>query len=51
MHPLHPSSEVEMNALHRCFTLGDNVQLVVEEIGNSRASIYAWRKNPTRNTW
>ena len=44
VHPLHPSYEVKMNTIHRCFTLGDNVQLVAEEIGYSRASIYTWRK-------
>ena len=36
-HSRHPSVEVKLNALHRCFELG-------EDIGYSSASIYKWRK-------
>ena len=43
-HLRHPSVEIKMEAIHRCFELGENVQLVSEEIGYSRASIYTWRK-------
>lgn len=42
-HPLHPSVETKLNILHRCFELGENVQLVSEETGYSRTSIYTWR--------
>lgn len=43
-HPRHPSVELKLDTIHRCFMLGENVQLVSEEIGYSRASIYIWRK-------
>ena len=43
-HPLHPSVETKLNILHRCFELGENVQLVSEETGYSRVSIYTWRR-------
>lgn len=33
-----------MNTLHRCFENGESVKSVSEEIGYSRANIYAWRK-------
>lgn len=33
-----------MDAIHRCFELGESIKCVSEEIGYSRASIYAWRK-------
>ena len=39
-HPLHPSLETKLAILHRCFIEGENVQLVSEETGYSRASIY-----------
>lgn len=41
---LHPSYKIKLDAIHRCFELGENVQLVAEEIGYSRVSIYTWRK-------
>jgi len=47
-HRLHPSYEIKMNAIYRCFELGVNVQFVSEEIGYSRASIYTWRKKYIR---
>ena len=43
-HPRNPSLEVKMDALHRCFELGESIKSVSEEIGYTRASIYAWRK-------
>lgn len=43
-HPRHPSLETKLKTIRRCFELGENVQLVSEEIGYSRASIYTWRK-------
>ena len=47
-HPRHPSVEVKLNALHRCFELGEDIKLVSEDIGYSRASIYKWRKKYLR---
>ena len=43
-HPLHPSVRTKLDILHRCFIEGENVQLVSEETGYSRASIYNWRR-------
>lgn len=43
-HPLHPSVKTKLAILHRCFIDGENVQLVSEETGYSRASIYCWRR-------
>lgn len=43
-HPMHPSVELKMDVIDRCFRLGENVQLVSEEIGYTRSSIYMWRK-------
>ena len=43
-HPRNPPIEVKMDAIHRCFELGESIKYVSEEIGYSRASIYAWRK-------
>lgn len=47
-HPRNPSLEVKMDALHRCFELGESIKSVSEEIGYTRASIYAWRKKYLR---
>lgn len=47
-HPRSPSLEVKMDALHRCFELGESIKSVSEEIGYTRASIYAWRKKYLR---
>lgn len=47
-HPRNPPFEVKMNAIHRCFELGESIKCVSEEIGYSRASIYAWRKKYLR---
>jgi len=43
-HPRNPSLEVKLDALHRCYELGENIKYVSEDIGYSRASIYQWRK-------
>ncbi|WP_312282051.1 IS3 family transposase [Oscillibacter sp.] len=43
-HPRHPSLELKLAAIHRCFELGEDVQSVSDEIGYSTASIYLWRK-------
>ncbi len=43
-HPRHPPLELKLNVLHRCFELGEDVQLVSDEIGYSKSSIYTWRK-------
>ena len=47
-HPRNPSLEVKMDALHRCFELGESIKSVSEEIGYTRVSIYAWRKKYLR---
>ncbi len=43
-HPLHPPIELKLDVLHRCFERGECVELISEEIGYSRTSIYMWRK-------
>lgn len=43
-HPRNPSIEVKMDAIHRCFELGESIKSVSEDIGYTRASIYNWRK-------
>ncbi len=43
-HPRNPPLELKLNALRRRFELGENVQLVSDEIGYSTASIYQWRR-------
>lgn len=43
-HPRNPPIEVKMDAIHRCFELGESIKSVSEDIGNTRASIYSWRK-------
>ena len=47
-HPRNPPIEVKMDAIHRCFELGESIKYVSEEIGYSRTSIYAWRKKYLR---
>ena len=47
-HPRHPPVELKLEALHRCFELGEDVKSVSEEIGYSRASIYTWRRKYLR---
>ena len=43
-HPRNPPLEVKLEAIHRCYELGENIKYVSEDIGYSRASIYQWRK-------
>ena len=47
-HPRHPSVNLKLEVLHRCFELGEDVKSVSEEIGYSRASIYTWRRKYLR---
>lgn len=42
--PRHPSAELKLNTLRRCFELGEDVEYVLREIGYSRCSIYKWRR-------
>ena len=43
-HPRNPPLQVKLDAIHRCYELGENIKYVSEDIGYSRASIYQWRK-------
>ena len=43
-HPRNPPLEVKLDAIHRCYELGENIKYVSEDIGYIRASIYQWRK-------
>ena len=43
-HPRNSPLEIKIDALHRCYELGENIKYVSEDIGYSRASIYQWRK-------
>ena len=43
-HPRNPSAEIKMDAIHRCFQLGESIKSVSNDIGYTRASIYSWRK-------
>ena len=43
-HPRNPPLEVKLDAIHRCYEIGENIKYVSEDIGYSRASIYQWRK-------
>jgi len=43
-HPRNPPANVKLDAINRCFKLGESVKLVSEEIGYTTASIYNWRK-------
>lgn len=44
VHAPNLSVDVKMDAISRCFELGESVKSVAEEIGCSRASIYRWHK-------
>ena len=35
-HPRNPSVDIKMDAIHRCFELGESVKSVSEDIGYSR---------------
>ena len=43
-HPRNPPIKTKLDAIKRCFELGESVKYVSEDIGYSRASIYQWRK-------
>lgn len=43
-HPRNSSIEIKMNAIHRCFELGESITSVLEDIGYTIAGIYTWRK-------
>lgn len=43
-YPHTSSIEVKLNAIKRCFELGESVKSVSEDIGYTRATIYQWRK-------
>ncbi len=40
----HPPVELRLEALHRCYNLGESVQSVSEDIGYTQASIRRWRR-------
>ena len=44
-HPRNPPLEVKLDAIHRCYELGENIKYVSEDIGYSRTSIYQWQKS------
>ena len=41
-HPRYPDINLKLEAIKRCFSLGEGVEYVSREIGYSRMSIYAW---------
>ena len=41
-HPRNPDTNLKLNAIKRCFSLGEGVEYVSRDIGYSRASIYSW---------
>ena len=41
-HPRYPDTKLKLEAIKRCFSLGENVEYVSREIGYSRMSIYKW---------
>lgn len=41
-HPRHPDTNLKLEAIRRCFSLGEGVEYVSREIGYSRMSIYKW---------
>lgn len=43
-HPRNPPVEIKLNAIKRCYELGESILSGSEEIGYSRASIYQLRK-------
>lgn len=43
-HRRHPSLELKLSIIHRCFEEGEDIKSVSEETGYSRTSIYLWRK-------
>ena len=43
-HRRHPSLELKLSIIRRCFEEGEDIKSVSEETGYSRASIYLWRR-------
>ncbi len=43
-HVVRLATNVKLDAIHRCFELGENVEKVANEIGCTRISIYNWKK-------
>ena len=41
-HPRNPGTNLKLNAINRCFSLGEGVEYVSRDIGYNRASIYSW---------
>lgn len=41
-HPRYPDTNLKLEAIKRCFSLGEGVEYVSREIGYSRMSIYKW---------
>lgn len=41
-HPRNPDTNLKLDAIKRCFSLGEGVEYVSRDIGYSRASIYSW---------
>lgn len=41
-HPRYPDTNLKLEAINRCFSLGEGVEYVSREIGYSRMSIYTW---------
>ena len=41
-HPRYPDANLKLEAIKRCFSLGEGVEYVSREIGYSRMSIYTW---------
>ena len=43
-HRRHPSLELKLSIIRRCFETGEDIKSVSEETGYSRTSIYLWRR-------
>ena len=41
-HPRYPDTNLKLNAIYRCFSLGEGVEYVSKDIGYSHMSIYKW---------
>lgn len=41
-HPRNPDTNLKLDAIKRCFSLGEGLEYVSRDIGYSRASIYSW---------
>ncbi len=43
-HRRHPSLELKLSIIHRCFEEGEDIKSVSQDSGYSRTSIYLWRR-------